>query len=221
MSVPPRAAWSTSDPSASLVVPRPLPRRRSTTMAAFTALCLGSVLAYVYVAWYPRTGDVAPDSVYGYGFAIAGTGLLLMVGIGYSVRKRWRHHTSGHPHTLLAWHMAGALLGLVLVLMHVAGNFNPRSGTYALYVLVGVVVSGIIGQALGRYGRWQAARAQSVLHSNLKSSTRAIQSPPQYELLSLQLMRTWRHVHTLLSAAFLGLLVWHLIYVATLLVHAR
>jgi hypothetical protein len=174
--------------------------------AAVAMLCAGAVLAYVYTVWYPRTGDVAPDSVYGYGFAIAGTGLLLATGLGYTVRKRWRHHWAGRMHTLLAWHMAGALLGLVLILMHAAGNFNARSGTFALYGLLGLIVSGMIGQALDRVCPWLEGRA-------------AMQGAMRREQLYLQLMHTWRHVHILLSLVFLGLLVWHLIYAATLLMH--
>jgi hypothetical protein len=132
---------------------------RAQRIAAFSALCIGGGLAYIYYVWYPRSGDVSPDSVYGYGFAIAGTLLLLAVGIGYAMRKRWRRHGSGRLHTMLAWHMVGALLGLVLILMHASGNFNPRTGTYALYGLIAVVISGIIGRALDRLCPWLAARA--------------------------------------------------------------
>ena len=108
---------------------------------------------------YLRTTDVAPDSVYGYGFAIAGTTLLTLVGVGYALRKRLGRRWPGRLHTFLAWHMVGGLLGLLLILMHAAGNFNLRSGTYALYGLIGVVISGIIGRVLDRFSPRLAANA--------------------------------------------------------------
>lgn len=126
--------------------------------AAWVCTAAGIGLAYLYTM-YLHTKDVAPDSMYGYGFAIAGTTLLLWVGVGYALRKRLGRRWPGRLHTFLAWHMAGGLLGLLLLLMHSAGNFNPRSGTYALYGLIGIVVSGIIGRALDRFSPRLAARA--------------------------------------------------------------
>jgi hypothetical protein len=123
-------------------------------------LCLlaGIGLAYLYTM-YLQSNDVAPDSMYGYGFAITGTAMLLLVGAGYALRKRLGQRWPGRLHTFLAWHMSGGLLGLVLILMHSAGNFNPRSGTYALYGLIALVISGIIGRVLDRFSPRLAAKA--------------------------------------------------------------
>ncbi len=126
--------------------------------ATWVAVLAGVGLAYLYVM-YLQSNDVSPDSIYGYGFAIAGTVLLLLVGLGYVLRKRVSKRGPGRLHTFLAWHMVGGLLGLVLILMHAAGNFNPRTGTYALYGLIGVVISGVIGRALDRLSPRQAAKA--------------------------------------------------------------
>ncbi len=115
-------------------------------------------LAYLYI-WYLHTTDVSPDSIYGYGFAIGGTLLLLVVGLFYTLRKRLGRRWPGRLHTFLAWHIVGGLLGLVLILMHATGNFNPRSGTYALYGLIGVVASGVIGRLLDRFAPRLAAGA--------------------------------------------------------------
>jgi hypothetical protein len=108
---------------------------------------------------YTRGADVAPDSMYGYGFAIAGTVLLLLVGAGYPLRKRIGRRWPGRLHTFMAWHVAGGLLGLLLILMHAVGNFNPRSGTYALYGLIGIVISGLIGRVLDRFAPRLATKA--------------------------------------------------------------
>ncbi len=131
---------------------------RAQWVAAWCAAATGGGLAYLYTL-YLRTRDVSPDSIYGYGFAIAGTALLLLVGALYPLRKRLGRRWPGRLHTFLAWHMAGGLLGLTLILMHSAGNFNPRSGTYALYGLIGIVVSGVIGRALDRFAPRLAAKA--------------------------------------------------------------
>jgi len=131
---------------------------RAQWTAALLALAAGIGLAYLYLQ-YQRANDVSPDSMYGYGFAIAGTTLLLLVGAGYALRKRLGRRWPGRLHTFLAWHMMGGLLGLALILMHAAGNFNPRSGTYALYGLIGIVISGVIGRMLDRFAPRLAANA--------------------------------------------------------------
>lgn len=126
-------------------------------VATWVAVLTGVGLAYLYIM-YQQSNDASPDSIYGYGFAIGGTALLLLVGLGYVLRKRVGRRKPGRLHALLAWHMAGGLLGLVLILMHADGNFNPRTGTYALYGLIGVVVSGVIGRVLDRLSPRMAAR---------------------------------------------------------------
>ena len=131
---------------------------RAQWSSALIALAAGIGLAYLYIRSSQST-DFSPDSTYGYGFAIAGTSLLLLVGLGYPLRKRLGRRWPGRLHTFLAWHMTGGLLGLLLILMHAAGNFNPRSGTYALYGLIGIVISGFIGRAIDRLAPRKAAKA--------------------------------------------------------------
>src|SRR5579885_3652757 len=131
---------------------------RAQWAALFTALLAGVGLAYLYI-WYLHTTDVSPDSMYGYGFAVGGTLLLLLVGLFYTLRKRLGRRWPGRLHAFLAWHMVGGLLGLALIFMHAVGNFNPRTGTYALYGLIGVVISGVIGRGLDRLSPRLAARA--------------------------------------------------------------
>ncbi len=131
---------------------------RAQWAALWTATLAGLGLAYLYTT-YLHSKDVAPDSMYGYGFAISGTALLLLIGVAYPLRKRLGRRWPGRLHAFLAWHMVGGLLGLALIFMHAVGNFNPRSGTYALYGLIGVVISGVIGRGLDRLSPRLAARA--------------------------------------------------------------
>lgn len=127
--------------------------------STLAALALGGGAAVVYLRYLRSGGDVAPDSAYGYGFALAGTAILLLVGASYFVRKRWARHGRGRLHTWMAWHIAGGCLGVALIFMHAAGNFHPRTGTYALYALIVLIVSGVIGRALDRICPRLAARA--------------------------------------------------------------
>ncbi len=131
---------------------------RSQWAATLGGLALGGALVYGYVT-YLRGGDVAPDSRSGYIFAILGTLLLILVGAGYALRKRLWRGRFGLLHTALAWHVVGGILALALILAHSAGNFHPRTGAYALYSLIALVVSGIIGKQLDRIAPRLAARA--------------------------------------------------------------
>jgi hypothetical protein len=121
-------------------------------------LALGGTLGYGYLT-YLREDDLAPDSRYGYIFAVLGTLLLAAVGIGYVLRKRLWRGRFGLLHTALAWHIMGGILALALILAHAVGNFHPRTGTYALLSLIALVISGIIGKQLDRIAPRLAARA--------------------------------------------------------------
>ena len=134
------------------------PLSRAQAWSALATVALGAGVAALFLR-YLRGGDVSPDSAYRYGFALAGTLVLLVVGAGYLVRKRWAHHGRGRLHTWMAWHISGACLGVVLIFMHAAGNFHPRTGTYALYGLIALLVSGFVGRTLDRICPRLAARA--------------------------------------------------------------
>lgn len=150
----------TTPPRAS-VSPRTSQRRGWTVwrLAPPCVALLAAVGAAAFYWLYLRTDDVSPDSRTGYGFAIAGTAILGAVGVGYVARKRLWRHRSGLLHTALKWHVAGGSLALLLILMHAAGNFHPRTGTYALYALVALVISGIVGKWLDRIAPRRAARS--------------------------------------------------------------
>ena len=131
---------------------------RAQRVAALLALLMGGGLVFLYIT-YLQGDDVSPDSFYGYAFAIAGTLLLLLVGAGYTLRKRLRRNWSGLLHVALTWHVMGGMLALLLILMHATGNFHPRTGSYALYSLIALVVSGLIGRLLDRVSPRLAAEA--------------------------------------------------------------
>ena len=110
------------------------------------------ISAIVFFVWYVRhSNDASPDSLAGFGFAISGTFFLILAAILYSRRRRSQKKGAvGKLNASLQWHICFAVLGLTLLCLHSFGNFNPRSGTYALYSMVALVISGFIGRMLDR-----------------------------------------------------------------------
>lgn len=115
-----------------------------------TILVIG--LAAGIFAWYSRTStDASPDSLLGLIYAIIGTMLLLLAITLYSLRRRsHRQRKVGGLRSALGWHMSFALMGLAILGMHSFGELNPRTGTYALYGMIALVISGLIGRMLDR-----------------------------------------------------------------------
>lgn len=105
-----------------------------------------------YFAWYSRTSnDASPDSQVGMIYALLGTFLLLLAATLFSLRRRsQRRRKLGGLRASLGWHISCALMGLAFLFMHAFGEFNPRTGTYALYGMIALVISGIVGRLLDR-----------------------------------------------------------------------
>lgn len=133
--------------------------------AAFTKILLTIALAGIfifYIRYLYSATDMSPDSLIGYIYAVTGTLLLLMTIGLYVWRKRIKKHSRAKLHTFLSLHIGLGSLSLILLWMHAAGNYNPRSGTYALYALIITVVTGIIGRFFDRYCSSMAAKQMAV-----------------------------------------------------------
>ena len=114
-------------------------------------LFIVGVSGFGYV-WYSRNGsDPYPDSIVGLAFAIAGTLCFVCAGVLYTLRRRSRKRAIGKLNASLQWHIAFAIMALALLFMHSFGNFNPRTGTYALYGMIAMVISGFIGRTLDHF----------------------------------------------------------------------
>jgi hypothetical protein len=119
----------------------------TSTLFGLLIIVLGGAL---YI-WYSHTSnDPAPDSIIGFGYAFAGTAFLILAAVLYTLRRRSRRRGIGQLHTALQWHICFGVVGLVLLFMHSFGNFNPRSGTFALYGMIALVISGFVGRLLDR-----------------------------------------------------------------------
>ncbi|HEU5370700.1 MAG TPA: hypothetical protein VFU69_19660 [Ktedonobacterales bacterium] len=207
---------------------------RAERAAGLSGLVIGIALAYLY-SQYLQGADAAPDSVYGLSFAVGGTLLLILVGAGYTLRKRWHPGWPGRLHTFLAWHMVGGLLGLLLLWMHAMGSFDQPSGAYAFYGVLGIVASGIAGRVIDYICPRLAARAAlGALNANgedrledlaaaavtsprrrlpaLRREARAVQHALRREQHWLLLIRLWRAAHILICLVAASFIVWHLIF---------
>ncbi len=108
-----------------------------------------AVVAWFIYTWYAQhSNDPAPDSPLGYIYATIGSGLMIFALLGFSKRRRSSQRVVGQLNKTLNLHMFAGVLSLAFLAMHSFGNLNPRSGTYALYGMIAMAISGFIGRWL-------------------------------------------------------------------------
>lgn len=204
-----------------------------------TLLVIGTGTACYF--WYSRnSADLAPDSIAGFAFAIAGTVCFLLAAICYTLSRHRRRRVAGQLHGALYWHVCFALMGFALLLMHSFGNFNAKTGTYALYGMVALLVSGFVGRAFDAIMPRLIAREvdqmltiegeertnnttpiplQSVMAQARQQvlAMQQVQRGLQRELCYRSIIVYWRILHLCLAVLSIGLIIWHLVYVAQLL----
>lgn len=181
-----------------------------------------------FYLWYSQSGnDVAPDSTIGLIFASAGTLCFILSATLYVYRRRSQQRKAGQLHASLDWHIFLAIMSLAFLLMHSFGNFNARTGTYALYGLVALVVSGVVGRLMDRImPRLIAAKVAKtlILQHVWRPGTRLeqviaqqVERAAQREEFYRSVIRYWRKFHIALALITTGLVVWHLVFVVQLL----
>jgi hypothetical protein len=111
-----------------------------------------------YALYFQFGNDFAPDSIVGYAFAIAGLCCTLLATMHYTLRRRSHKLAMGQLNAALNWHVYFAIMGITFLFMHSFGDFNAKTGTYALYSLIALVISGFVGRALDRIVPWLIAR---------------------------------------------------------------
>ena len=123
---------------------------RSWTIALCTSVAIIGVAGICYF-WYMQSGDdTFPGGMMGLGFAFPGTFFLLLAMVLYAIRRRSRKKIVGRLNAALNRHMFFAVIGLALLFMHALGHFALISGTFALYGMTALVISGFIGRVLDR-----------------------------------------------------------------------
>lgn len=176
------------------------------------ALCIAFFVFYCFFS-----NDLAPDSLAGYTVAIVGTLFILLAALAYTRSRRSRNRSVGRLNISLYWHISFGLVALALLFLHSFGNFNPRTGTYALYGMIALMISGTIGRILGRVVPKLIAHDVRIVLIIRNSHPSAIRQVLQREEYYRTLLSFWRICHIVLAFITLGLTLWHLEYAATLL----
>jgi hypothetical protein len=158
----------------------------------FTLAVIGLAIS-LFILYSRLSNDPTPDSFAGYTYAIVGTLFMLMAALGYT-RYRARKRQVGKLNGSLQWHISFGIIALVLLFLHSFGNFNPRTGTYALWGMIALIISGIIGRFLDRVAPRLIAR--QVKHAltewgedRVDYHTRTIQSLVSYNRQELRSLK--------------------------------
>jgi len=91
----------------------------------------------------------------------------------------------GALNTALNWHISFGIIALFMLFLHSFGNFELVSGTYALFGLVALVISGVIGRILDRFVPRLIAREVNIAlteqgDDRIESLTRTLQDITTY-----------------------------------------
>lgn len=118
---------------------------------SFVISLLILVLCVGFYLWMTRiSDDMGGDSFAGLVLAVVGTICMIMAAVGFTLTRQARKRAVGQLNARLNWHVGFGVIALVALFLHSFGNFNPRSGTYALYGMIALVICGIIGRILDR-----------------------------------------------------------------------
>jgi fumarate reductase subunit D len=113
---------------------------------------LVTAISGTFYLWYTQAGnDTSPDSEAGLAYAVIGTLFLILAAVLYSLRRRSRKRVVGQLNAALNWHVFFAVMGLVVLFMHSFGHFAAISGTYALFGMVTLTLSGVVGRMLDHF----------------------------------------------------------------------
>jgi hypothetical protein len=124
--------------------------QKSCFTALLTMIVIIGASIVVYI-WYSHSNfDTTPDSTAGLGYGVIGTVFFILAAVSYSLRRRSRKRAMGQLNAALNWHVCFAIMGLATIIMHAFGHFSLISGTFALYGLIALSISGVIGRMLDR-----------------------------------------------------------------------
>jgi hypothetical protein len=115
-------------------------------------LLIVSGLSGAFYVWYSLSGyDTVPDSGAGLVYGVIGTIFLVLAAVLYTLRRRVGKGALTQLNAALSWHVFLAVMGLVVLFMHAFGHFALISGTYALFGMVALSISGVIGRMLDHF----------------------------------------------------------------------
>jgi len=141
-------------------------------------------LFLLYLGWLNREQAVwTAEDGWGYWFGIVGGSLMLLLLI-YPMRKRMR--SMSHWLTVKFWfrlHMIFGVLGPVLIMMHSSYHLGSLNGRIALFSMLIVAISGLIGRYLYsriHYGLYGKKATFASLRTHSKAVTKKL--GPLFEL---------------------------------------
>lgn len=103
-----------------------------------------------FVLFSRFSDDWSGDSFAGYTFALLGTFFMVLAAVDFFRKRRARKRAIGQLNAALNWHVAFGIIAFAFLCFHSFGHLNPRTGTYALYGMIALVISGFVGRALDR-----------------------------------------------------------------------
>ncbi|MGE5471737.1 MAG: hypothetical protein ACM3X0_13130 [Bacteroidota bacterium] len=107
----------------------------------------------VFLTWLVRVGDLyRPGSDFGYNLGLVG-GLLMLALLLYPLRKRWVIFDDrfGKMESWFKFHMVAGITGPLLVLFHSTFRTGSINAAAALYSMLLVAASGILGRFIYRH----------------------------------------------------------------------
>jgi 4-amino-4-deoxy-L-arabinose transferase-like glycosyltransferase len=113
----------------------------------FIIIIIAVASFFIYRHFSP---DISPDSPAGYTYAILGTFFMLLATFSYTRTRRSRQRKVGQLNKALNWHISFGVIAIVMLCLHSFGNLNPRTGTYALYGFLALIISGFVGRMIDR-----------------------------------------------------------------------
>ncbi len=136
--------------SPAMTAARPMLWERARSLALGTG-ATAILAALVLAGWAVRKGGIYTSGK-GFGYAIGLVGAVMMLGLLlYPMRKRLRFmHDWGALKHWFRFHMAGGILGPLLVLFHSTFHVRSINAAVALSCMLLVVASGLIGRFIYR-----------------------------------------------------------------------
>lgn len=124
-----------------------------------------TIIAILALAWAEREeGHITAETGVGYWLGILGAVIMLML-VAYPLRKRFRaFHALGRVAGWFRLHMILGIIGPTLIILHTNFKLGSLNSRLALFTMLIVVASGIVGRYLyakihkGLYGKQVALR---------------------------------------------------------------
>lgn len=135
--------------------------------------------------------------------------LLLIVSFIYSLRKR-KIISEGSPKTLLQFHEYIAWLASVLLLVHAGIHFSAILPWIAIFMLLIVVASGLIGKFLLKKSAESFKNKKQELISQGIAAADA-DKKLFFDAITVDMMKKWRDVHLPITLMFAIFALMHII----------